>query len=63
MRTARGWAGCGPRDCATRTYRTFQAARVVSRHTPRTRAHDTDRAQACGRLDTAYADGHLDFEP
>ncbi|MGW3483615.1 DUF1707 domain-containing protein [Rhodococcus indonesiensis] len=35
----------------------------MSRHTPRTRARDTDRAQACGRLDTAYADGRLDFEP
>ncbi|AWH01383.1 DUF1707 SHOCT-like domain-containing protein [Rhodococcus ruber] len=34
---------------------------MVSRHTPRTRARDIDRAQACGRLDTAYADGQLDF--
>ncbi|WKW98628.1 DUF1707 domain-containing protein [Rhodococcus aetherivorans] len=34
---------------------------MVSRHTPRTRARDIDRALVCGRLDTAYADGQLDF--
>ncbi|MHC3370632.1 DUF1707 SHOCT-like domain-containing protein [Rhodococcus aetherivorans] len=34
---------------------------MVSRHTPRTRARDIDRALVCGRLDTAYTDGQLDF--
>lgn len=35
---------------------------MARRHTPQTRARDSDRAHTCARLDAAYADGQLTGE-